>query len=84
MSGSAVHHWGLSSHKNHITTAFEMAKAAGHPKQDLNELIDWLKVTSAENFVGYSRLVSAIDRTFALSNAPVVESKLLSFSFVQT
>lgn len=75
MSGSAVHYWGISSLPNHIDLAVEMTSSWGVPKTHLNEIIDVLKSVPAEKFVEFSRLASTIQRTFAIPNGPVVESK---------
>lgn len=54
-----------------------MAKLAGRPKGDLPELIDWLKTVPADRFADHSKLAPNTERTFAIANAPVVESKII-------
>lgn len=73
LSGTAMAPWAISNDKSHISNAYQMAEDLGEPKNNLDELIEFLQSVPSEKIVRYGSSMVGFHRTLNFKYAPVIE-----------
>lgn len=79
MSGSVHSPWALqATTKDHLKSAFEMAKQLGKPQKSYEDLVAFLKAAPADSFNQFCVVIPESPVKLTLSFGPVVESMINS------
>lgn len=79
MSGVVNNCWAMTENNDHVELAYKIARDLGAPKDNIPDLIAFLKSAPARNITQYST-VRATDILFEVAFTPVMESKSQSYS----
>lgn len=75
MSGSVGNPWAFPSEHDHVQNAFEIAEKLGEPQNSYDELISFLKTTSADSLNPFSTTVAPNAVQISIVFGPTIESK---------
>lgn len=75
MSGTALNVWAIFEGKDQLELAYNISKdILGEPKENIDELITFLKSAPADKLVVYST-DDILDNIFTIPFAPITESE---------